>query len=215
MLSKLCSFYKLLNQLGGKEYFETFISYNVALISAKLKPAITLNFKKEDKKRTHYLWDIYGENCLMELGLKHVKLRETDDSLIVLIYDTDLLQRVIKKSENLNVLTNIGYEKDSSLEEVVIKLIHRYELYNCPHELGIFLGYPIEDVKSFMNCEENKCLGCGYWKVYNEYNKAKVIFSIYDSVRVETIDNILIGNKHVELSSILRTKFELNQEIIF
>ncbi|WP_346945864.1 DUF3793 family protein [Clostridium sp.] len=214
MVKKLSSFYKLLNQLENREYLETFISYNIALISAKLKPSITLNIKKDDKKKTYYLWNTYGDGCLDELGLKYIELRETHNSLILFIYDEYLLQRVLGKPKNLSFLTSIGYKEESTLEEIVMKLKDRYRVHNCPHELGVFLGYPIDDVKAFIDCTEEKCLGCGYWKVYNEYHKAKTIFDLYDNVRSQTVDNILIGNIHVKLSSILRHKFERNQGMI-
>ena len=38
MTNKLNNFYKLLNNLNDKEYIEMLISYNVSLISARLKP---------------------------------------------------------------------------------------------------------------------------------------------------------------------------------
>ena len=48
MVNNLCDFYNLLGRLEGRQYIETFISYNVSLINAKLKPSITLTVKKRD-----------------------------------------------------------------------------------------------------------------------------------------------------------------------
>lgn len=31
-----------------------------------------------------------------------------------------------------------------------------------------------------MECSDKKCLMCGYWKVFNNYNDAKDIFNKYD-----------------------------------
>lgn len=48
-----------------------------------------------------------------------------------------------------------------------------------PHEIGLFLGYPVEDVKGFI---ENKasCAKCvGYWKVYGDEEKAQKLFNQY------------------------------------
>ena len=37
-----------------------------------------------------------------------------------------------------------------------------------PHELGLLLGYPAEDVRGFMGIGYKKCLYTGYWKVYEK-----------------------------------------------
>jgi Protein of unknown function (DUF3793) len=215
MVSKVDSLYKLLNRMEDKEYIENFISYNVALISAKLKPSITLNLFKNNNKKTYFLWNTYGEEYLKKLGLNYIELRENDKALIVFIYSEELLKKVISNYKSLNFLGSIGYENCFNIKEVLQKLKERYSIYNCPHELGIFLGYPLEDVKDFMECTEKKCLACGYWKVYNECNKAKTVFALFDKVKEHTAENILIGNRHINLSNILKDKFEKNQKIVF
>lgn len=48
-----------------------------------------------------------------------------------------------------------------------------------PHEIGLFLGYPPEDVCGFI---ENRAGGykcVGEWKVYGDADKAKEIFAKY------------------------------------
>ena len=46
-----------------------------------------------------------------------------------------------------------------------------------PHEIGLFLGYPPEDVQGFLDHRPCKCSGC--WKVYGDENKAKKTFDLY------------------------------------
>lgn len=215
MVDKLSEFYKLLNNEEDREYIELFVSYSIALISAKLKPSITLNLVKNDNKRTYDLWKLYGESYIKSLGLKYIELRESERSLIVLIYDEELLEKAISNPENLKFLMSIGYKYDFSLKQCVEKLKERYALYACPHELGVFLGYPIDDVRDFMECTEKKCLACGYWKVYNSISNAETIFNLYDEVKEHTLDNILIGKRHKILCGILKSKFENKQCIVF
>ena len=46
-----------------------------------------------------------------------------------------------------------------------------------PHEIGLFLGYPVEDVLGFVsNCGRN-CLLCGPWKVYHDVSAAQRQFA--------------------------------------
>jgi len=48
-----------------------------------------------------------------------------------------------------------------------------------PHEIGLFLGYPPDDVECFMNnpCDGVKCSGC--WKAYSDDENARKTFSRY------------------------------------
>ncbi|WP_242984743.1 DUF3793 family protein [Clostridium taeniosporum] len=215
MGEKISTFYNLLNGMEGKEYIETFISYNVALISARLKPSITLNLSKYDNKNIFNLWNIYGKKYLKKLNLGYISLRDSEKSLIVLIYDEKLLEKYINREDNLKFLNRVGYEKELSVENALNTLKYRYKLYKCPHELGIFLGYPLEDVKDFMECSNKKCLTCGYWKVYNSENKAKTIFMLFDRVKDFTVTNIIEGKRADNLSLTLKYNFEKNHKIIF
>jgi len=46
-----------------------------------------------------------------------------------------------------------------------------------PHEIGLFLGYPPEDVEGFMQQKKAKCTG--YWKVYGDVAAAQRTFERY------------------------------------
>ena len=46
-----------------------------------------------------------------------------------------------------------------------------------PHEVGLFLSYPPEDVKGFLEHRPCKCVGC--WKVYENEEAAKKTFAKY------------------------------------
>ena len=53
----------------------------------------------------------------------------------------------------------LGYSDNSDINNYLYMLKNRYKEFNCPHELGIFLGFPLNDVMDFMNCKNKKC----YW----------------------------------------------------
>ena len=52
-----------------------------------------------------------------------------------------------------------------------------------PHEIGLFLGYPPEDVLGFQRYRGQNCKLCGYWKVYSDVDRARVLFRLYDRCR--------------------------------
>lgn len=207
------NFYELLNSMEDKEYIENYISFNVALISAGLKPSATFTLKRENKL-LFKAWNKYGNDYLKSLNLNYIDLRDTENALIILIYDEKLLEKFVSKADNRKLLDSLGYENIDDINMVLNKLQVRYQEYNCPHELGVFLGYPIDDVVDFMKCSEKKCLFCGYWKVYNKGHKAKEIFNLFDEVKNVTASKLTEGVRAAILSDSLRVKYEVNQSLV-
>ena len=125
-----------------------------------------------------------------------------------MIYDEEELSNYIFRKENKLFLTKLGYNDENNLDVYLKMLKRRYEEFNCPHELGIFLGFPLNDVKDFMNCKDKKCLSCGYWLVYNNLQEAQEIFSKYDKVKAHTVNYILSGDSSQEVAYSIRSLFE-------
>ena len=53
-----------------------------------------------------------------------------------------------------------------------------------PHEIGIFLGYPLEDVDGFITHQGENCKLCGCWKGYGNVEQARRTFANYEKCRV-------------------------------
>jgi hypothetical protein len=49
-----------------------------------------------------------------------------------------------------------------------------------PHEIGLFLGYPLEDVVGFIENSGQNCICTGCWKVYHNEDEARKLFERYD-----------------------------------
>jgi len=49
-----------------------------------------------------------------------------------------------------------------------------------PHEVGLFLSYPPEDVKGFIDHRTNNFKCAGLWKVYGDEQAARSIFEKYE-----------------------------------
>ena len=52
-----------------------------------------------------------------------------------------------------------------------------------PHEIGLFLDYPADDVLAFVEKGGAGCKLCGYWKVYGDVEAARARFVCYDACR--------------------------------
>lgn len=204
---KYLDFYKRLNSMENKEYIENFLVYKTSWVIAGVKPAVTIGFKKKDEK-IYENWNLYGKDFLADINLKYIELRENDDSIILMIYDEEVLTRELNKEEQIDFLINLGYPEQIEINQYVKTLKDRYEKYHCPHELGLFLGIPFEDVKDFMECTTKKCLLCGYWKVFNNEEKAKITFERFDTIKEYTMKNILKGNSSYDLALSIKSFYK-------
>lgn len=85
------------------------------------------------------------------------------------------LNEILKSTEVQDFLLKYGYT-DFSISSSLETLKSNFNSMPCPHEVGVFLGYPLLDVISFIdNCGKN-CECCGYWKVYHNKNEALKTF---------------------------------------
>ncbi len=58
------------------------------------------------------------------------------------------------------------------VEEAVEALKERMAHEDFPHEVGIYLGYPLVDVIGFMNSPESGIYMGGCWKVYGNVDES-------------------------------------------
>lgn len=176
-----------------KEYLYTTITFKAAPVLEGKKPSSLITFSK-DNKNLYEMWKKYRNEFKKNSRLEYFELRETDKYILVLFYNKEKLNEVIIENQNMNFLRRFGYRKDMKLQESLELLNSRFEEV-CPHEMGIFLGYPVKDVISFIKCSGKGCLMCGYWKVYHNPLKAAEIFKAYDKAK-ENILNLIIKGEN-------------------
>ncbi len=115
----------------------------------------------------------------------HVKLLcRCEKASQVYLYRPALLKHSLQQIETREFLENIGYHSLDDVDSVLEQLYHRFrERDHFPHELGIFLGYPLEDVRGFIEHKGKHYLCKGYWKVYAHVEKARELFQLYEQCR--------------------------------
>ncbi|MPM95853.1 hypothetical protein SDC9_143008 [bioreactor metagenome] len=195
----LKAFWSALTTLNEKEYMKSVIAYNCAPTLKGLKAASTVTLCNYDRNMKNN-WSLYKDEILKELGIKSFELRETKDYIAILLYDENLLYNKLKKEEISYFLSDYGYKPGSSLDQYLCTLKRRYEAMNCPHELGVFLDFPLKDVKTFIDNPNEPYLLCGYWKVYHNKTSALEIFKSFDKAKLEIIRRIFKDNFLLEES---------------
>ena len=118
-----------------------------------------------------------------EKGLKIRVMHICETRCVMLVYNEKKLYSRLQEKETREMLANEGYDVDSSLDAMLARLSARMENCVFPHEIGLFLDYPAEDVKGFIeNNGENYKL-CGCWKVYGSEECARRKFEKYEKCR--------------------------------
>jgi hypothetical protein len=102
-----------------------------------------------------------------------VPVKTADGRNLLFLYNRTLLEKIICNSESIKYLRSKNYPVDKGFDCILAQMLHRLAVNTCfPHEVGLFLGYPLEDVIGF---EANMAEGfkySGIWKVYGNKEKA-------------------------------------------
>lgn len=132
---------------------------------------------------------------LKRKGLRAVPVRMTAEFALVYLYRPDFLKRDLGCEEAARLLTSLGYEPQSVNRSVAFlaRMMREKEVF--PHEVGLFLGYPPEDVLGFMKSSREgvKCVGC--WKVYGDEARARAAFWRFQRCREVFEENVQRGRK--------------------
>ncbi|WP_295076825.1 DUF3793 family protein [Ruminococcus sp.] len=130
---------------------------------------------------------------LFKSGLKAIQLCKCRERTLVYIYNTKMLTAWLSMPQVREFLSEYGYTFDLSVEAKLLRLSCRISCGSFPHEIGAFLGYPVEDVRGFISNRGKNCLLCGYWKVYGNAETARQTFKTYDRCRNILFDRLNHG----------------------
>lgn len=116
---------------------------------------------------------------------------------VLLLYADKPLLFCLEQPEVRTMLWQKGY-RDFSLRALLDGFAARYR--SCrrsgeefPHEMGLFLGYPPEDVRGFLENGGKHALYTGYWKVYQNPAQKIRLFKSYDQAKTCLIRFIANG----------------------
>lgn len=136
-------------------------------------------------------------NMLADTGLYYRLIKPCGKHFKLYLYRENKLYNYMSRMDTAGFLKEYGY-CGASVEEMLDRLSRRIILYGAgeikfPHELGIFLGYPVADVKGFIENEGKNYIYSGYWKVYENAAEAIRIFRQYDLEREIAVREVISG----------------------
>lgn len=117
---------------------------------------------------------------------------------LLLVYRRAMLEDCLGQADAAALLEGFGYRREEPLESKLARLARRAAGQGgFPHEIGLFLGYPVEDVAGFIRHGGADCKLCGCWKVYGDVEQAAQQFARINRVcracvrRVERGESLL------------------------
>ncbi len=114
--------------------------------------------------------------CLNGKGVLLRVLRVSGGKALVYVFRPRKLWSDLKAPGVKDFLKEHGYQPDG-LCGLIRQLAERVgENRGFPHEIGVFLGYPLADVRGFIENKGNNYKCAGYWKVYSDETQARALF---------------------------------------
>ena len=110
-------------------------------------------------------------------GLCLLPIRFLPGQALLYLYRPAELRRDLRDARAVQLLRQAGYA-DESCARCVARLARRFrENGEFPHEVGLFLSDPPEDVQGFIDHRANGFKCTGLWKVYGDEERARTLFA--------------------------------------
>lgn len=163
----------------GREGFEQLLGFHAAPMLMGLKTASLLSFQKSRFEDFEGLLASYMP-CFNCKGISVFRLSEGEEYVLLLFYRKRALIEDLARPAAKKILRKLGYRKEDTLAGMLEYLRLRMQLRKSfPHEVGLFLGYPPEDVAGFIQHKGQDFAYSGYWKVYANERETRALFDLY------------------------------------
>lgn len=165
-----------------------------------VKPSNLLILESVDEKQLQHMMKKMDLHCQL--------FYQTNAKTIWFVCRKDRMRMILQNPEIAAFFESKKYRdiQKISVEQVIDRVGKRFAFHKkgrteYPHELGLLLGYPLEDVKGFIENEGKSYLCSGYWKVYKNEQEAKKTFFLYRLAKQFAMELV---RAHVELWEIPR-----------
>ena len=112
-------------------------------------------------------------------GVQVLCLAKKNGRPLIYVYRPAALAARLQNEECEAILRTFGYT-GAGLSERLARLAGRLlESDDFPHEIGLFLDYPTDDVRGFIAHQGKACKCSGCWKVYGDEKGARCRFAGY------------------------------------
>lgn len=149
---------------------------------ASLKTANMFSYRYEDESALNLTLERWN-GLLGHKGVELIVLKKSDGFALIYVCRRKMLERDLGKDGVSEFLSEFGY-RSTDTDYAIGKLKSRLETQSeFPHEIGIFLSYPLGDVKGFIEQGSKNSICSGCWKVYCNECEAVKLFEKFKKCR--------------------------------
>ena len=163
---------------------------------ASLKTANMFSCSYDSEKSLNNSIEFWNE-IFKGKGVELIILKKQNNTALIYVCRKSRLAADLAKEGVAEFLADYGYTSIDTDEAISTLKGRLLSLSEFPHEIGIFLDYPLGDVKGFIenagaNC---KCTGC--WKVYCNECEAIKMFAKFKKCREVYSRLYLSGERNI------------------
>lgn len=171
-----------------QDYLLKYLMSKLAPVLVKLKPSGLLrlcNCEKSGRDNHYDLWKAQKNDITGRLGISFKELKGTSKGKQVLFYNPEILFDTITRPANLAYLEKFDYFSCNTVEDYLEVLKTRFcaagagNSSSFPHEIGIFLGYPLKDVRGFIEKGSLPLAKVGSWQVFGKPEESLRLMNMY------------------------------------
>lgn len=161
--------------------FEAVLVEQCATTLAGVKPASLFRYQGADQRQSREAAARWAKELApYGITVRILKVCPQTGACLIYLYRAGWLRSILSEPSNRAFLARQGYQADQDWPDLLRQLARRLCLEReFPHEIGVFLGYPLEDVVGFIENHGRNYTCCGYWKAYGDPETAQRRFDQY------------------------------------
>lgn len=166
---------------------------------ASLKAANMFRFSYASEEELMGYVSVWNER-LSEKGVHLLVLHKEKNAALIYVFREALLRKTLEKAEVEAFMARYQYPRGCVMD-AIHRLQERFlESHTFPHEIGLFLGYPLGDVTGFIENAGKNCLCSGYWKVYCNACETMKRFEAFNQCRMAYMNLFQNGSSVMQLT---------------
>lgn len=181
--------------VNGNLFQEQLIAHGATTLAHMKTGSLFRILKKDIPNCEECVW--YFQRLCSPFGYQFTILKETKDDSLIYVYNETKVSHVLSKPSIQSFLEQYGYES-TDVDSSILHLKERLQGATFPHEIGIFLGYPLQDVLAFIT-PQKECLLIGYWRVYGNAKNIQRTFNRYNCLTKTMEQKLAMGEPFVDI----------------
>ena len=179
-----------------RDCLASFLALEVAEVLAGPKPANLIsvaNRHRQCGRNLYLLWKSYGAELVRESPLEVRVLADSGESVLLLFFRPEaLVELLVRKSVQI-ILGKAGYQSLDDLEQTLADLASKFRGGVFPHEIGVFLGYPLKDVVGFLGWARLSFTCQGPWRIFGDPGSSLHLAEIHRQCRCSMSQQLSSG----------------------